>query len=340
VASHFKEREGAFAEIPMRTHLPLSFGNSFARCFYMEEAPSILMRPLSTRQLAATRLTCEAGLPDPSASVRPESAFTVSVHLKSPRFRGWGTWVAGRFEKVESWYAGGIGIYDLESDPIAFRPTEFDSVHYNVPRTTLDAFTEENDLPYVRALACKQGAPDAVIYHLTQALLPGLESNAGFSDLFLDHFVQLLVGRLVEAYSEVESPRKPVRGGLAPWQMSRARDLLNHQFHDQLTLPRLAKECGLSVSHFTRSFRQSFGCSAHRYLMLQRVERAKTLLTHSDDGLAQIGLKVGFSDQAAFSRTFRSVVGVSPGKWRSEHRARKASILEQADARQAGPRAH
>jgi AraC family transcriptional regulator len=310
----------------MRTHLPVSYGNTFAKCFYMEQAPSILMRPLSRQQLAVTRLTCKTGLPDPTASVRPEPAFTVAVHLMDPQFRGWGTWVAGKFLKVDSWCTGGIGIYDLESDPIAFRPTGFDAVHYNVPRTTLDAFTEDSELPRADSLLCEQGTKDPVLYYMTQTLLPSLESNAQLSNLFFDHFVQMFVGRLVETYGALKRPAERRRGGLAPWQMSRARELLDQHPRGDVKLTRLAKECGLSVSHFSRAFKRSFGSSAHRYGVQQRIEQAKVLLAHSDSELSEIGLKVGFCDQAAFSRTFRSFVGIPPGKWRAERRARKAAI--------------
>jgi AraC-like DNA-binding protein len=122
--------------------------------------------------------------------------------------------------------------------------------------------------------------------------------------------------------------------------MSRARELLDQHPRGDVKLTRLAKECGLSVSHFSRSFKRSFGSSAHHYLVQQRVEQAKLLLAHSDDELSEIGLKVGFCDQAAFSRTFRSFVGIPPGKWRAERRARKAAIAARDAADLTEQRSH
>jgi hypothetical protein len=86
------------------------------------------MRPLSRRQLAVIRLTLKDGLADRTVSVRPKPAFNISMHLENPNFRHWGRWVAGKFLKVKSWVHGGIGIYDLESDPVSYRPTPFDAV--------------------------------------------------------------------------------------------------------------------------------------------------------------------------------------------------------------------
>jgi len=108
------------------------------------------------------------------------------------------------------------------------------------------------------------------------------------------------------------------RGGLAPWQRRRAAELLASHLDGSIRLATLARECGLSVSHFARSFRQSFGTSAHRYLMRQRVEKSKELLTRSHRPLSEVALDAGFADQAAFSRTFKAMVGSSPGQWRRQ----------------------
>ena len=302
----------------VRPQLPISYGNELARCFYLSEAPSLLVRPLSRNQLAMTRVTSRNGLAGSSASVRAEKAFTIAVHLIDPDFRRWGTWIDGRFVKVNSWVAGGIGIFDLESDPRAVRDTAFDCVHYNLSRSTLDAFTEDAALPRIDTLHCEQGTRDPVLHHLTQMLLPHLGAPHAPSDLFLDHFVMMFCGQLVETYASIARGPKLHSGGLAPWQMRRVRELIDQSAARDLRLARLAAECGLSVSQFARSFKRSFGSSAHRYLLAHRVETAKVLLLRSELPLAEIALQAGFCDQAALSRTFRGIVGTAPAKWRMQ----------------------
>src|SRR4029077_7331341 len=101
-----------------------------------------------------------------------------------------------------------------------------------------------------------------------------------------------------------------------------------------LRLATLASECGFSVSHFAKSFRHSFRTSPHRYLIRQRVERAKALLVRSACPLSEVALQTGFADQAAFSRTFGAVVGSPPGQWRREarHQRRSASVAVSSNA--------
>ena len=303
----------------MRKHLPVTYGKELARCFHVMDAPSLLVKLPSRSQLAITRVTNPYGLRIPSASVRPEKAFTIAVHLTNPDFRNWGTWIDGRFRKVQSWVAGGVGIFDLESDPRALRDTAFDCVHYNLPRSTLDAFAQDAGLPRISSLECEQGTMDRVLHHLTHMMVPYLGHTDTPSELFLDHFALLLCGRLVETYGSVGRVPATRNGGLESWQIRRARELIDQCQAHELRLARLAQECGLSASQFARSFKRSFGSSVHRYVILQRVEKAKTLLRGSTLRLADIAAQAGFADQAAFSRTFHGLVGTPPARWRLQH---------------------
>jgi AraC-like DNA-binding protein len=72
----------------------------------------------------------------------------------------------------------------------------------------------------------------------------------------------------------------------------------------------------LSAGHFSRTFRNSFGCSPLQYVMRRRMERAQGLMLSTNIPLAQIALDCGLSDQAHFSRLFRRIVGECPREWR------------------------
>jgi len=105
-------------------------------------------------------------------------------------------------------------------------------------------------------------------------------------------------------------------GGLAPWQKRRVMDLLTRHLAENISVRSLAGECGLSASHFGRAFKASFGLSAHRWFVERRIERSKELLLQTHESLVDVADQTGFADQAAFTRTFRRLVGVSPGRWR------------------------
>jgi AraC family transcriptional regulator len=287
-----------------------------ARYFRLRKAPSLVICPPSKQQIAITRLASPNGIPDQSASIPREKAFVISVHLTPACDRGCEIWVDDRYSRISAWPAGGVGIYDLEANPRARNPGRVDWVHYHVPRSTLDVFADDAQISSVDDLRCQHGTLDPVLHQMTLMVLPSLAAPAEFCDLFLDYFRLMFCAHIARRYAPSFGAIKAFRGGLAPWQQRRAADLLEENLDGQISLAELADECGLSVSHFARSFKRSFGISAHRYLIQRRIEKAKSLLPNSAFGLSDIALQSGFSDQASFCRAFKAVVGTSPGHWK------------------------
>ncbi|WP_340115579.1 AraC family transcriptional regulator [Pelagibius sp. 7325] len=106
------------------------------------------------------------------------------------------------------------------------------------------------------------------------------------------------------------------RGGLAPWQIKQLHAYIAENLPLPIALEDLAAICRLSVSHFSRAFKASFGESPHSYIMLRRIEEAKRLMLVSDEPLSQVALACGFADQSHFCRSFRRAEGASPNLWR------------------------
>ena len=83
----------------------------------------------------------------------------------------------------------------------------------------------------------------------------------------------------------------------------------------------LANIAALSKSHFCRAFKLSLGSSPMEYVVMRRVELAKSMTRSSRESLAQIAVACGFADQAHLNRRFRNTVGISPGRWRRTNAA-------------------
>ena len=78
----------------------------------------------------------------------------------------------------------------------------------------------------------------------------------------------------------------------------------------------LAKVAGLSRMHFAAQFRAATGYRPREYLLHQRIEHAKSLLSNTETPLAEVALTVGFCTQAHFSTVFKRVTGETPARWR------------------------
>jgi AraC-like DNA-binding protein len=106
------------------------------------------------------------------------------------------------------------------------------------------------------------------------------------------------------------------RGGLPPRVLRRVREYIEGNIDQRISVELLAGLANLSVCYFVRAFKQSMGVTPHDYLIRQRVERTKQLLSDSDMPLSEIALVAGFADQSHFSRRFRQHVGMSPRDYR------------------------
>jgi AraC-like DNA-binding protein len=109
------------------------------------------------------------------------------------------------------------------------------------------------------------------------------------------------------------------RSQLAAWQIARLTTHVEDNLQDRLFTVELAVLARLSVFHFCRVFRNTFGCSPHKYVVRQRVARAQNLMLTTTLPLAQIAADCGMADQAHLSRRFRQFVGETPGAWRRAH---------------------
>lgn len=83
---------------------------------------------------------------------------------------------------------------------------------------------------------------------------------------------------------------------------------------DDVTPADLAARCGLSATRFSHLFREQMGVTARRYLLWLRLRRA---LRHAFSGmnLTEAAHAAGFSDAAHFSRTCKTVFGLSPSEF-------------------------
>ena len=102
--------------------------------------------------------------------------------------------------------------------------------------------------------------------------------------------------------------------------MLRARDKMDRSYDKPLDVAALARIALTSEAHFIRTFKETFGETPHRYLQRRRLERAMALLRETERPVTEICLDVGFTSLGSFSRTFTSVVGLSPRAYREAWR--------------------
>ena len=122
-------------------------------------------------------------------------------------------------------------------------------------------------------------------------------------------------------------------GGLALWQEKRVAAYIEANIGRRVRVADLAGIVQLSICHFSRAFRESFGQPPFAYITVRRIRRAQVIMLNTREPLAQVALECGMCDQAHFSRVFRKVVGISPSLWRRQCQSEPTSTSDVDTAR-------
>jgi AraC-like DNA-binding protein len=247
-------------------------------------------------------------------------ALLVSVFVRPVVPPSYQLWVDGAIVPTGSIPAFHANVVDLDAEPAMWGAGGIDHVHFHVRRAAIDDAAADLGYERIGGIRLSIAEEDMVLAQFTKSILPILGGDARTSPLALDHLELLVGAHVMQRYGASRPSRTVVPGGLAPWQRRRARELLRENLDGTIRLADVAQACELSVSHFARSFKASFGVSCHRWLTERRIERTQELLAATDTPLVDVANQAGFADQAAFTRTFSRLVGLSPGRWRREHK--------------------
>jgi AraC family transcriptional regulator len=94
--------------------------------------------------------------------------------------------------------------------------------------------------------------------------------------------------------------------------VDKAAWVIERNLTQDLTLERLAQTCGVSRFHLSHAFGQTVGRPVIQYLRERRLSEAARRLVREKCGVLDVALEVGYGSNEAFTRAFRSLLGVTP----------------------------
>jgi AraC-like DNA-binding protein len=99
-------------------------------------------------------------------------------------------------------------------------------------------------------------------------------------------------------------------------QIARIAQHISENYQQNISLKALAEEAGLSLSRVERLFQKVFQHSPRQLLVQCRLSAARTLIEQNPAAkIAAIAYECGYTDHSAFSRQFKSYVGMSPTEY-------------------------
>ena len=128
------------------------------------------------------------------------------------------------------------------------------------------------------------------------------------------HLLFILLSRLGEKKVRRKTPHMA-------GQMRTAVNYFHENYCKPISVSDYARDMGLSVSWFTRSFREYTGTSPAQYLISLRISAAQSLLETTDHNVTEIAELVGYDNPLYFSRLFHKQTGMSPSDFRRQLQA-------------------
>ncbi|HEX4792472.1 MAG TPA: helix-turn-helix domain-containing protein [Humisphaera sp.] len=143
-------------------------------------------------------------------------------------------------------------------------------------------------------------------------------NERGVPDWFITNKFPLrdVTGRLIGIIGTIQVLKS--RLGALPHMgaVGRATHYIGQHLDKPLRIDEVADYVGLSKRHLQRLFHKSVRMTIQQFVIRSRIHAAAHELINSERPLAEIALMFGFSDQSAFSNTFRRIVAVTPSEYR------------------------
>lgn len=222
---------------------------------------------------------------------------------------------AGR--QVQTWGRSGNLCITPAGQPIsAVWEHQLDNMMIMLEPDYVNRSAIENGFPGEFEFAELYKGSDPLIQHLGLTLLDEAQSETSSGRLFADSLIQTLTLHLLTNYGTTKPSKRERSGGLSGYKLRRVKEFITQNLDGDLSLAEISAVAELSQFHFSRAFRKSTGLTPQQFLMQQRIERAKELLSKKELPIVEVSLRTGFKNQSHFTSLFRKFTRLTPKVFR------------------------
>jgi len=157
---------------------------------------------------------------------------------------------------------------------------------------------------------------DPDLSQAAQQLVTALQAGGLASAVMFESLARVFLVKLIERYGLAHTEDYAFSRSFTARHYRAVLELVQARYGDKLSLEDMAQAAGLSPFHFARLFKTTIGLPPYQFVMRYRVEQAQRRLGDPAQVMSDVALQCGFSDQAHFSRVFKSVTGQTPKAWR------------------------
>ncbi|WP_299831341.1 AraC family transcriptional regulator [uncultured Roseobacter sp.] len=152
-------------------------------------------------------------------------------------------------------------------------------------------------------------------------LRDALEKDDMSSGVMFEAMSRVLLVKLLQRYGKRRPEEVALTARFTSAHYNRVLAMIRDRLDQSISVDDLAREAGMSPSHFSRVFKETLGSTPMQYVLAYRVEQAIRMMAEPTRALGDIALTCGFADQAHFSRSFKQVTGQTPRQYRASQSA-------------------
>ena len=178
--------------------------------------------------------------------------------------------------------------------------------------------TEDNEMTRLPFFVIK-GNEKKEINQLAERIVTENAENRYAKDLMVHTLTVELMIILSRALRSEWEENLRVKNGKAKELVAIAKQFMDENFDQGITVSEAAAYVFLSQGYFTRAFRDETGISPMNYLMKKRIEKACALLQNNEIKVSAISLQSGFSSPQRFNVAFRKQMGMTPMEYRKKY---------------------
>lgn len=177
--------------------------------------------------------------------------------------------------------------------------------------------TEDSDMtrqPYFIVT----GSEKKEICYLAETIVEEMAGSAVAKEFLIHTLTVSLMIYLARAMRKEWEASLRVKNGKAKELVLIAKEYMDENFVNGITVTDASSYVFLSQGYFTRAFRDEMGISPMNYLMQKRIDKACELLANNEIKVSSIAVQSGFSSPQRFNVAFRKLKGMTPLEYRKK----------------------
>ena len=138
---------------------------------------------------------------------------------------------------------------------------------------------------------------------------------------YRDVLLEACLANILVTAEQIQKEKNESMGELRPdidW--SAVIDIIDDRYREEVDFHEIAADFHYSYSRFRHLFTAHFSVSPREYLIMRRLEQARTLLRQTELSITEIAYRTGFATSSNFTKAFRTHYGMPPKEYRKTNR--------------------